>query len=159
VQLAEHVEVAHRVGGERAASALARERAGGQFDPALVDLLVADGPAIFDGLDEIDRWRAVIDAEPSLAVVLSGDRLDAALAALGTAFDVKSPYWLGHSQAVADLAAARATVPGSRPTRSSRCAALRSSPVSAGSASPTRSLTSAARSLTASGSACGCIRT
>ena len=106
VQLAEHVEVAHRVGGIMAASALARERAGGQFDPALVDLLVADAPVIFDGLDRIDSWRTVIDAEPSLAIVMSGDRLDAALAAVGTAVDVKSPYWLGHSQAVADLAAA-----------------------------------------------------
>jgi HD-GYP domain-containing protein (c-di-GMP phosphodiesterase class II) len=106
VQLAEHVEVAHRVGGIEAACALARERSGGQFDPALVDLLVAEATAIFDGLDAADSWRAVIDAEPSLAVVLSGDRLDAALAALGTAVDVKSPYWLGHSQAVADLAAA-----------------------------------------------------
>jgi len=106
VQLAEHVEVAHRVGGIGGACALARARAGGQFDPALVDLLVSDAPAVFAGLDEVDRWRAVIDAEPSLAVVLSGDRLDAALAALGTAVDVKSPYWLGHSQALADLAGA-----------------------------------------------------
>ncbi len=41
-QLAEYVEVAHRVGGVEAATSLARKRAGGQFDPALAALLCAD---------------------------------------------------------------------------------------------------------------------
>jgi HD-GYP domain-containing protein (c-di-GMP phosphodiesterase class II) len=159
VQLAEHTEVAHRVGGIGAACALARERAGGQFDPALVDLLVADALAIFEGLDEFDRWRAVIDAEPSLAVVVSGDRLDDALAAVGTAVDVKSPYWLGHSQAVAELAAAAGDYVGLAAEDVVMLRRVRSWLVSAGSASPTRSSTSAGRSATASGSGCGCIRT
>lgn len=35
-QLAEFVEVAHRMGGVTAATTLARTRAGGQFDPGLV---------------------------------------------------------------------------------------------------------------------------
>ena len=42
-QLAEFVEVAHRVGGVEAAQALARERAATQFDPALAELLCAGG--------------------------------------------------------------------------------------------------------------------
>src|SRR5438309_5563691 len=48
---------------------------------------------------------AVIDAEPTLAVVLSWDRFDAALVAIANFVDLKSPYTLGHSRAVADLAA------------------------------------------------------
>jgi HD-GYP domain-containing protein (c-di-GMP phosphodiesterase class II) len=41
-------------------------------------------------------------------VVLSGERLDSALLAIGNFVDLKSPYFLGHSRAVADLAAAAA---------------------------------------------------
>jgi HD-GYP domain-containing protein (c-di-GMP phosphodiesterase class II) len=51
----------------------------------------------------------VVDAEPSLAVFLSDDRFDPALAAVANFSDLKSPYFLGHSRAVAELAAAAAT--------------------------------------------------
>jgi HD-GYP domain-containing protein (c-di-GMP phosphodiesterase class II) len=104
-QLAEFVEVAHRVGGVEAAKALARTRAGGQFDPALAELMCAEAEMILSGLDAIGTWDAVIDAEPALAVVLSGERFDAALLAIATFVDLKSPYFLGHARAVADLAA------------------------------------------------------
>ena len=50
-QLAEFVEVAHRVGGVDGARALARARSGKQFDPALAALLCAHADGIFDGLD------------------------------------------------------------------------------------------------------------
>jgi HD-GYP domain-containing protein (c-di-GMP phosphodiesterase class II) len=103
-QFAEYVEVAHRVGGTEAATALARERAGKQFDPALAHALCDDPGAILDGLDSAHTWQAVIDAEPSLAVVLAGERFDQALAAVANFVDLKSPYTLGHSRAVADLA-------------------------------------------------------
>jgi HD-GYP domain-containing protein (c-di-GMP phosphodiesterase class II) len=104
-QLAEFVEVAHRMGGVPAAKALARKRAGRQFDPVLAETLCSDAEAILDGLDAVGTWDAVIDAEPALAVVLSGERFDAALLAVATFVDLKSPYTLGHARAVADLAA------------------------------------------------------
>jgi HD-GYP domain-containing protein (c-di-GMP phosphodiesterase class II) len=104
-QLAEFVEVAHRVGGVEAAKAVARERADAQFDPHLAELVCAEGGTILSGLDEVETWDAVIDAEPALAVVLSWDRFDAALLAIANFVDLKSPYSLGHSRAVADLAA------------------------------------------------------
>jgi HD-GYP domain-containing protein (c-di-GMP phosphodiesterase class II) len=103
-QLAEFVEVAHRVGGVPAAKALARKRAGGQFDPTLANLLCAEADMILAGLDTVGTWDAVIDAEPALAVVLSAERFDAALLAIATFVDLKSPYFLGHARAVADLA-------------------------------------------------------
>ena len=102
-QLAEFVEVAHRLGGPPAAMALARRRAGSQFDPALCELLCADPAAIFGGLDTVGTWEAVIGAEPALAIVLSGARFDAALLAIANFVDLKSPYTLGHSRAVAEL--------------------------------------------------------
>ena len=46
-QLAEFTEVAHRVGGVEAAKALARGRAGKQFDPALAELMCSDAELIF----------------------------------------------------------------------------------------------------------------
>src|SRR5215467_15832885 len=67
-QLAEFTEVAHRVGGVPGATALARRRAGRQFDPALAALLCARAEEIFGGLETVPAWRTVIAAEPALAV-------------------------------------------------------------------------------------------
>ena len=105
-QLAEFTEVAYRVGGVQAARELARKRGGKQFDPALADLLASEAEMILSGLDTVATWDAVIDAEPALTMVLSGDRFDEALAAIANFVDLKSPYTLGHARAVADLAAA-----------------------------------------------------
>src|SRR3954454_15987015 len=104
--LGEFVEVAHRVGGVPGATALARKRSGKQFDPAAAACLCADPEAILGDLDGVDTWDAVISAEPALAVVLSGERFDAALTAIANFVDLKSPYTLGHARAVADLAGA-----------------------------------------------------
>jgi HD-GYP domain-containing protein (c-di-GMP phosphodiesterase class II) len=104
-QLAEFVEVAHRTGGLDAARAVAERRAGKQFDPRLVAVLVADAEKILHGLDDLSSWDAVIDSEPALAVVLSPEECDAALEAIARFVDLKSPFTLGHAAAVAALAA------------------------------------------------------
>jgi HD-GYP domain-containing protein (c-di-GMP phosphodiesterase class II) len=104
-QLGEFAEVAHRVGGVEAVRALVRARRGGQFDPALCDLVDTEAPELLSDLDTIAAWEAVIDAEPSLAVELRGKQFDAALLAIGSFVDLKSPYMLGHAHAVAELAA------------------------------------------------------
>ena len=104
-QLAEFIEVAHRVGGIAGATALARRRAGRQFDPVLAALLCDRADQILGGLDTVRAWPAVIAAEPALAVELSAGQLDAALAAIANFVDLKSPFTLGHSVAVAELAA------------------------------------------------------
>jgi HD-GYP domain-containing protein (c-di-GMP phosphodiesterase class II) len=103
-QLAEFAEVAHRVGGVAAATALARRRAGRQFDPALAALLCAKAEEILGGLEAAPAWQAVIAAEPALAVELSAEQLDGALAAIANFVDLKAPFTLGHSVAVAALA-------------------------------------------------------
>ena len=103
-QAAEFVEVANRVDGIEAARELARERRGAQFDPAVSDLLESDGEAILAGIDAVGTWDAVIAAEPALAIVVSGERFDAALLAVASFVDLKSPYFLGHARGVAELA-------------------------------------------------------
>jgi HD-GYP domain-containing protein (c-di-GMP phosphodiesterase class II) len=111
-QVAEYVEVAGRLGGVAAVKDLAREWRGGQFDPATADLLDAEGDMLLSGLDSVAAWDAVIDAEPALAVVLTGERFDAALTAVADFVDLKSPYLLGHAQAVAALAGAAGAASG-----------------------------------------------
>ena len=103
-QFAEYAEVANRLGGVAAVRELARERRGEQFDPALCDAVDAEGEVILSGLQEVGTWDAVIAAEPTLAVVLSGERLDNALVAIADFIDLKSPYFLGHARGVAELA-------------------------------------------------------
>jgi HD-GYP domain-containing protein (c-di-GMP phosphodiesterase class II) len=104
-QAAEFFEVANRVGGPEAARELARERRGTQFDPAVCDAIDADAEAIVLGLDTGGTWEAVMAAEP-LAIVVSGERFDAALLAVANFVDLKSPYFLGHARAVSEVAVA-----------------------------------------------------
>jgi HD-GYP domain-containing protein (c-di-GMP phosphodiesterase class II) len=104
-QIAEFVEVAHRLGGIEAATDLARKRSGGQFDPDLSELVCHDAEAVFADLNSVQTWDAVIASEPALGVTLSGEGFDAALLAIANFVDLKSPYTLGHARAVADLAA------------------------------------------------------
>ncbi|MFC6599416.1 HD domain-containing phosphohydrolase [Kitasatospora paranensis] len=107
-QLAEFTEVAHRVGGTAAATALAERRAGSQFDPRLVAVLCRDADAVLGELDEVHTWEAVIAAEPALGVWLGGEQFERALLAVADFVDLKSPYTLGHARAVADLVDAAA---------------------------------------------------
>ncbi len=64
-QIAEYMEVAHRVGGEHAAVAMARKRHGSQFDPDLADLIADDPGGILGKLGASDTWDAVIGGRAS----------------------------------------------------------------------------------------------
>ena len=112
VNLADVVEVYHRSGGVDAAIAVARERSGSQFDPALVELFCREAPTLFGDLDALTTWPAVIEAEPALGIVLSDAELESALEAIADFTDLKSPWTIGHSRGVADLAGAAATIHG-----------------------------------------------
>jgi HD-GYP domain-containing protein (c-di-GMP phosphodiesterase class II) len=103
-QLAEYVEVTHRVGGVGAALELAQRRSATQFDPKLAALLADNTDVVLGSLEAYGSWNAVIDAEPTLGVCLSETEFDDALAAIAMFVDLKSPYTLGHSRAVAELA-------------------------------------------------------
>ncbi len=103
--LAEYSEVAHRLGGVDAAREVARRRAGSQFDPTLAACIQKDADGIFAGLDAVGTWLAVLEAEPALTMVLSDEQFDSALLAIANFVDLKSPFTLGHSRAVSELAA------------------------------------------------------
>jgi HD-GYP domain-containing protein (c-di-GMP phosphodiesterase class II) len=112
VALADVVEVFHRAGGTDAAVAVARQRRGTQFDPRVVDLFADQAPSLCAGLDEASTWDAVVGAEPGPGMRLTGAAFDAALEAIADFTDVKSPYTLGHSRGVADLAGEAARIVG-----------------------------------------------
>ncbi|TFV60326.1 HD domain-containing protein [Mycobacterium sp. PS03-16] len=104
-QLADLVEVHHRTYGVGGAVAMARSRRGGQFDPHVADVFVADAEAILAGPGAGDVWEAALREAPDPHRRLATDELDALLVALGDFVDLKCPFTFGHSRAVADLAA------------------------------------------------------
>lgn len=107
IQVAEYVEVAHRDRGTDAALTFAKSGAASQFDPSVVACLCADPQKVFDGLDDVGSWGAVLDEEPVLSE-LSNEEVDDALAAIGRFVDLKTPSMLGHSDALSSLAATAA---------------------------------------------------
>ena len=159
-QLAEYVEVAYRVGGVAAATALARDRSGGHFDPELVSVLVAEATTVFGDLDATQTWVTVIEAEPALRRRLEGDEVDRALEAVADFVDLKSPRTpLATHEAWLTWLHAPAESSGCPPRMLPPCTAPRWSTTSAGWACPTRSGTSPAPSALASGNGSGCTRT
>jgi len=112
VNFADVVEVFLGAGGLDAAVAVARERSGSQFDPDLVELFREEAPALCEELEVGSGWNAVIAAEPVLHVRLSEDEFDAAFEAIADFVDLKSPWTIGHSCGVADLAAEAARTYG-----------------------------------------------
>ena len=112
VALANVVEAFHRAGGLDAAIEVARQRRGTQFDPAIVDLFAAEAPTLYAGLDGASTWDAVMTTEPALGVRLGDEQVEAVLQAIADFADVKSPYTIGHSRGVADLAGEAARVLG-----------------------------------------------
>ena len=107
--VAEFAEVAYRVGGAAAVRNLAQKRRGKHFDPSLADLVERDAEIVLAGLESTGTWDVVIEAEPALEIVLTGSQIDAALLAIANFIDLKSPFFLGHAPAVAELAAQAGT--------------------------------------------------
>jgi HD-GYP domain-containing protein (c-di-GMP phosphodiesterase class II) len=104
VHLADAVEAFHRIGGSALALKVAVERRGTQFDPGLVDVFAERAADILRDLDDVVAWDEVIALDPALGRVLSDSELEIALEALADFADLKSPWRLGHSRGVAQLA-------------------------------------------------------
>jgi response regulator RpfG family c-di-GMP phosphodiesterase len=99
-------EAQHRVGGVEGARLWLERHAGATLDPHLVDAALPALPEILEQL-EPDCWEPVMASGPPRAP-LTGPAYDAALEALGDFADLKSPWFTGHSRAVAELAEAAA---------------------------------------------------
>ena len=62
--------------------------------------------------DEASAWVDVLGREPSPQLTLEGEAVERALAAIGDFADLASPYLVGHSRGVAELAGAAARLCG-----------------------------------------------
>jgi HD-GYP domain-containing protein (c-di-GMP phosphodiesterase class II) len=96
------------LGGEQYAARVVRERAGHAFDPAIAGRLADEAAEILSIEDSASVWEETLAAEPSPRLSLEGAAIDRALAAIGDFADLVSPYLVGHSAGIADLATAAA---------------------------------------------------
>ncbi len=96
------------LGGEERAARVIRERAGHAFDPTIAALLVDEAAEIVALDADASMWEETLTGEPSPWLTLEGEQIDCALAAMGDFADLASPYLVGHSAGVAELATAAA---------------------------------------------------
>jgi HD-GYP domain-containing protein (c-di-GMP phosphodiesterase class II) len=94
-----------RLGGPAAALQMVHARAGHWFDPAVADLFARVGPPLLRQMSEADVWDQVLEVEPRPVKRVPPSHLDEVASVFGDVADLKSPSTLGHSPAVADLAA------------------------------------------------------
>lgn len=114
-QVADLVEVHDRTYGPGGAEHMVRSRRGAQFDPEVADAFLADPKTFLAPPSDGDYWAAVMAEAPDRDWPLTEDELDQVLIAIGDFADLKCPFTLGHSRAVADLASRAATRMGLPP--------------------------------------------
>ncbi len=107
VQLSETCEVHLQRHGTSGAMAMARARSGKQFDPDLVEALLRCRDRL-DALPDEDVWDRALELAPDHDLMLRGSELDELLGAMGDFADLKCPFTVGHSRAVAALTDAAA---------------------------------------------------
>lgn len=109
-QLADIAEVHHRAYGAEAAIAEVRRRSGKQFDPTMVAAFTAAADDLLR--EDEDAWSTAARLAPDPGESLKGPALDRLLRAMGDFVDLKCPFTLGHSRAVARLAENAGTCAG-----------------------------------------------
>lgn len=104
LHVASVLEIHHRQGGRERALAALREQSGATLDPALVGALEASVEEHWPSLEGTSSWDEFLAAEPAPEAAVACD-LDAVALAFARYTDLKTPVFLGHSTAVADLCA------------------------------------------------------
>ena len=112
VHVARDAAFQHMLGGETFAARVVRERAGHAFDPAIAAQLADNAAELFAPDLDASAWDDTLTCEPTPWLRLEGDRIDRALGAVGDFGDLASPYLVGHSSGVAELATAAAKCSG-----------------------------------------------
>lgn len=112
VPVARDVDVFHRLGGWTAVADCLRQRRGKAYDPAITDVFLSEGERWLAECDGDCVWDAVLAIEPEPRLWMRPAQLDERLKAFASFADLKSPYTVGHSTGVADLAAGAARAAG-----------------------------------------------
>lgn len=101
------------IGGDEYAKRVVGDRAGHAFDPQIALRFVEEAEDVFTFSGSgASAWDAVLAAEPQPHLMLVGDGIDQALAAIGDFADLLSPSLAGHSAGLARLVARAAEVAG-----------------------------------------------
>lgn len=107
--VARDVDVTYARSGIDEVRRVLEHRRGRAYDPTVTDAFVAGSEAWLAEIATLDPWDAVLDAEPAPVVDVDDSQLDDVLSAFADFADLKSPWFIGHSRAVADLATAAAS--------------------------------------------------
>jgi HD-GYP domain-containing protein (c-di-GMP phosphodiesterase class II) len=105
VHVARDAAFQRMLGGDAFAARVVGERAGHAFDPAVASVLLDEAAEILALDATVSAWEATLACEPRAHLKLEGEALDRALAAVGDFTDLVSPYLVGHTAGVAELAA------------------------------------------------------
>lgn len=97
-------EIALHRGGVDAARELVRRRAGKQLDPRFAARFADDLEELAALVDGPSVWDRYLAAEPGVAVVADGPRIDDLARTFAALADLKSAWLGGHSLSVAELA-------------------------------------------------------
>jgi len=112
VTLAQDMVLFYRLGGLSGSLKIARERKGGAYSPAIVDIFCEHAKEICGGLDQEPSWSDILNLEPGSQHTLTEDEFDNACRVLADFVDIKSIYTLTHSIGIADLSAEAARLGG-----------------------------------------------
>ena len=110
--VARDVDLAVAGGAGKDARGVLERRRGRAYDPAIVDVFLTDGPRWLTELEDLDPWEVVIEREPEPVLEIHDDAIDDALVAFADFADLKSPWFVGHSRAVSELAGLAALAAG-----------------------------------------------
>jgi HD-GYP domain-containing protein (c-di-GMP phosphodiesterase class II) len=103
-QVARDAAFQRMLGGEEFAARVIRSRAGAAFDPEIAELYARRAGDIFADDPQASVWSQTLTSEPGPGLELEGKAIDDVLTAMGDFADLVSPFLLGHSAGVAELA-------------------------------------------------------
>ncbi len=86
------------------------QRAAGAFDPTVAKTFTQDAAEILDFESELPLWDLTLGCEPNPWLMLEGEAIDRALAAMGHFTDMAIREFVGHSSGVATTCLAAAQV-------------------------------------------------
>ncbi|HEY4186631.1 MAG TPA: HD domain-containing phosphohydrolase [Polyangia bacterium] len=106
VTLAQEAVALHEAHGFETMTSLIAKRAGGGYEPELVELFLAHAERFMAGLDgPVDR-ETILALEPTPHAMLEEQACEEAYLAIADFIDMRMPFTFGHSRAVAALASA-----------------------------------------------------
>jgi HD-GYP domain-containing protein (c-di-GMP phosphodiesterase class II) len=89
--------------GPEHALAVIKKRRGRVYDPQFVNHILTHRTDVTSDLHKQPSWDAVLAAEPGPQTVLAEDELDEGCRVIADFSDIKAPFTIGHSRAVAAL--------------------------------------------------------